>query len=151
MNQLVDEKFVKAIQSEVIDEGIKPMIASGQSPVESYEGNRRFAGYKDPKAYPGDRKSKRPVSLFLTGEMLSWYKSWAVSGRRISLGIPTNAPHNVKVKAEANNVGTVDSYGQIAIAARRFIPIKGETYRVTIMRKLKNLYARRIKELLSSK
>jgi hypothetical protein len=147
----VDSKFIQDMQTEVVDGEIKRLIAAGVSPVDSYEGGRRFRGYKDPKKYPGKQKAKRPVSLYLSGVMLSFYRAVKVSGTRITLGIPTNAPEDVKVRAVANNVGTVSESGKEAIPARRFIPLKGETFRISVLRKIKNLYARRIKDLLSSK
>lgn len=151
LKQTVDSKFIQDMQTEVIDGEIKKMIAAGVSPVDSYEGSRRFRGYKNPKKYPADKKAKRPVSLWLSGVMLSFYKAVRVSGTRLTLGIPTNAPHEVKVRALANNVGTATEDGREAIPPRRFIPLKGETYRISVLRKMKNLYARRIKSLLSSK
>lgn len=151
LKKTVDAKFNQDIQREVVDGEIKRMIAAGTSPVRSVEGGRRFKGYKDPAKYPADRKAKRPVSLWLSGEMLSWYRSTVISGIRISLGIPTNAPAEVKIRAEANNIGTTNSKGEVAIAARRFVPLAGEEFATSVMRKLKNLYAKRIKELLSSK
>lgn len=152
LKRTVDEQFAQQIQTEVVDGEIKRMIAAGVSPVQSVEGGRRFKGYKEPDKYPGKKKAKRPVSLWLTGEMLSWYRSWRTSGVRLSFGIPSAAPQEVKIKAEANNVGTMnESTGQVAIAARRFVPLRGETFAVSVMRKLKKLYAQRIKTLLSSK
>lgn len=154
MNKLrntVDDKFVSDMQKEVIDETIKPMIAAGVSPVDSFEGNRRFEGYKDPKKYPAKKKAKRPANLNLTGIMLSWYKAVKVTGTRISLGIPTNAPQDVKDRAHGNNEGTTTEAGLPAIPPRRFIPLKGENFRISVVRKLKNLYAKRFKDLLSSK
>lgn len=151
INKLVTEEFVESIQREVIDGEIKPLISAGVSPVKSFEGGRRFKGYKDPDRYPGKKKAKRPVSLWLTGQMLSFYKAKRISGKTVTLGIDSNAPQEVKDKAVANNVGTTNSKGEIAIVARRFIPLSGETFTVSVVRKIKNLYARRIKDLLSSK
>jgi len=151
LKKTVDDKFVQDMQTEVIDRTIKPLIAAGVSPVESVDGGRRFTGYKSPDKYPAKRKAKRPVSLWLTGVMLSFYKAVKVSGSRLQLGIPTNAPNEVKVRAVANNVGTTNSDGLVAIAARRFIPLRGETFRISVVRKIKDLYARRIKSLLSTK
>lgn len=151
IKKLVTEEFVQDIQTEVIDRTIKPLIAAGVSPVESVEGGRRFIGYKTPDKYPAKKKAKRPVSLWLTGVMLSFYKAVKISGSRLQLGIPTNAPNDVKVRAVANNAGTVNSAGQVAIAARRFIPLRGESFRVSVVRKIKDLYARRIRDLLSKR
>jgi hypothetical protein len=55
---------------------MKRLIASGQSPI---KGNGRFPAYKDPKKYPGKRKSKTPVNLELTGEFLDDLTSKAIS------------------------------------------------------------------------
>lgn len=151
INKLVTEEFVESIQREVIEGEIKPLIAAGVSPVRSFEGGRRFKGYKHPDRYPGKKKAKRPVSLWLTGQMLSFYKAKKVSGRTLSMGIDSNAPKEVKDKAIANNLGTTNSAGEVAIVARRFVPIAGETYNISVVRKIKNLYAKRLKDLLSSK
>lgn len=148
LRNTVDETFISDMQREVVDGEIKRLIAAGVSPVQSVEGGRRFAGYKDPDKYPGKRKSKRPVSLWLSGVMLSWYKAVKVNGTRFRLGIPTNAPEDVKVRAIANNEGTTNDQGQVAIAARRFIPKPGENFNISVLRKIKNLYAKRIKTLL---
>lgn len=150
LKQVVDAQFVQDMQRDVVDGEIKRLIAAGVSPVDGYEG-RRFAGYKDPKKYPGDKKAKRPANLELTGAMLSFYKAVRVTGRRLTLGIATAAPEDVKVRAVANNLGTTKEDGTSAIRARRFVPIKGETFRISVLRKIKNLYARRIRTLLSGK
>lgn len=151
LKKTVDEKFLADMQNQVVDGEIKRLINGGVSPVQSVEGDRRFKKYKDQDKYPGKKKAKRPVNLFLSGVMLSWYRVIKISGVRLSFGIPKSAPKDVKDRAEANNVGTVDSLGQVAIAARRFIPLNGETFNISVMRKLKNLYALRIKALISKK
>jgi hypothetical protein len=150
LKKTVDDKFIADMNNEVVGE-IKRMINAGVSPVQSVEGGRRFKKYKDEKKYPAKQKAKRPVNLYLTGEMLRNYVAERVNGVRLSLGISKKAPKEVKDRAEANNVGTVNSEGQVAIAARRFVPLNGETYAVSVIRKLKNLYARRIKELILKK
>ncbi len=149
LKKTVDQRFVNDMQAEVVNGEIKRMIAAGVSPVRSVEGGRRFKGYKNTEKYPAKKKAKRPVNLFLTGAMLLWYKATKISGVRLSLGIPTSAPKEIKVYAEANNVGTTNSKGEVAIAARRIVPLAGETFAVSVIRKMKNLYARRIKHLLS--
>lgn len=150
LRKTVDEKFVQDMNSEVVGE-VKRMIRAGVSPVQSVEGGRRFKGYKNPDKYPAKKKAKRPVNLELSGIMLMWYKVKKISGVRLSFGIPKDAPSDVKDRAEANNVGTVTEGGEVAIAARRFIPLAGETYAVSVLRKMKKLYAERIKTLLSNK
>jgi len=151
LRNTVDADFVNNMQRGVIDGEIKRLIAGGVSPTRNVEGVRRFKKYKDEKKYPGTKKAKRPVNLWLSGVLLSWYKAVRVSGVRISLGIPTNAPQDVKDRAIANNEGTTNSKGEVAIAARRFIPLPGETFAVSVIRRMKSLYARRIKSLLSKR
>jgi hypothetical protein len=151
LRNTVDAKFVNDMQNEVVDGEIVRLIKAGVSPVRSVEGGRRFKGYKNPESYPNKKKAKRPVNLELTGAMLLWYLVRKISGVRMSFGIPSDAWDDVKERAEANNVGTVNSKGEVAIAARRFIPLAGETYNVSVLRKMKSLYARRIKELLSKR
>ncbi len=53
-------------------EGMKRMIAVGLSPI---AGNGRFPGYKKPEKYPGKRKNKRPVNLYLSGDFLGSLES----------------------------------------------------------------------------
>lgn len=150
LRKTVTQEFVENMNKEAVGEA-KRMIRAGVSPVQATAGGRRFAGYKDPEKYPALKKAKRPVNLELSGIMLMWYSVTRISGVRLSFGIPKDAPSDVKDRAEANNVGTYNDQGEVAIAARRFIPLKGETFAVSVMRKIKKLYAQRIKELLSSK
>lgn len=150
LQKTVNDKFVDDMNREVMGE-VDRLMDAGVSPVRSVEGGRRFKGYKNPAKYPGDKKAKRPTNLYLTGLMRAFYLVVKISGVRVSFGIPSNAPKDVKDRAEANNVGTVNSKGEVAIAARRFIPLAGETYTVSIIRKMKSLYAARIKELISKK
>lgn len=151
LKKTVDDKFIQDMQREVVDGEIGRMLRAGVSPVQSVDGGRRFKGYKNPDSYPNKKKAKRPVNLELTGVMLLWYLVRRISGVRMSFGIPKDAPKDVKDRAEANNIGTVNEAGEVAIAARRFIPLNGETYNVSVIRKIKNLYAKRIKDLISKK
>lgn len=144
LRNTVDERFVYDVQREAVGE-IKRLIASGVSPVQGFDNKKRFDQYKDKDVYPAKRKPNRPVNLSLTGIMLSWYRAVKVNGVRISLGIPAAAPQDVKDRAEGNNVGAN------GIPARRFVPLKGETYAISVLRKLKSLYAQRIKTLISRK
>lgn len=59
------ERTLKRIGEEVVAE-IKRTVAKGISPISG----KRFPAYKNPARYPGDRKPKRPVNLYLTGQML---------------------------------------------------------------------------------
>lgn len=92
----------------------------------------------------GVGKAITPVNLKLTGEMQS-YLTTSKGIDSIKIGIRASAPQFVKEKAEWNNLGTDK------MPARRFIPIadNNETFTVSVMRKLKNLFARRLAEVLS--
>lgn len=52
-------------------------IGSGISPITG----KRFPAYKNPKRYPGNRKPKRPVNLFLTGDFLNNLKFRIKTGK----------------------------------------------------------------------
>jgi len=142
--EFVDDKLVNDFQRTIVRGIILPMIAKGISPVKGFG---RFVGYKDPESYPGKGKSRqkpsRPVNLFLTGELMSWFYTVKASGSSLNVGIPANATKFVKIKAEANNLGTD------VIPRRRFIPQEGETWAVSVMREVKNLFTKRMKDLLS--
>jgi hypothetical protein len=147
--EFINEKLIKDIQVEIVDGEIKKNIRSGVSPVRGFG---RFGEYVNPANYPGKGKNRlkpqRPVNLFLTGIMLSWFGVFRKSGNSVEIGINKNAPNDVKVRAKANNLGT-EVNGVGAIPRRRFIPQQGEEWNVSVMRKIKNLFAQRVKELFN--
>jgi hypothetical protein len=59
------KKFADEFGKMLVKE-MKTRIAAGTSPITG----KRFPAYKNPPRYPGTRKPKRPVNLYLTGEML---------------------------------------------------------------------------------
>lgn len=136
---------------------IKRQIAAGVSRCNQLKAVADSKDIKTPDSYPAKKKAKRPVNLFLSGVMLQWYKATKVSGVRFSLGIAKGAPKDVKERAQANNEGVPNegSSGNAKdfwkIAPRRFIPIQGRSFNISVMRKIKNLYAQRIETLLSKK
>lgn len=119
---------------EVVDQDIKGSISKGVSPVIK---KRLFQKYKNPKKYPAHLKPSNKPNLYLTGEMLSFYKAKPVENEQaITVGIhSSDASEKVMIKAKANNEGTD------TIPERRFVPIKGETYNQTIMLKIRNKLA----------
>lgn len=146
----VDDALVAQVQKEVVDAEIKRAMLRGVSPVRGFG---RFGEYLNPDRYPGKgkkrKKPRRPVNLFLTGEMQSWLQAVKKSGTQITVGIAKVAPKFVKIKAQANNLGTVTKDGTGAVPRRRFIPQKGEQWNVTIIRKIKNLFAKRVQAVLN--
>lgn len=134
---LVDGPFISELNQKVITE-IKRFMLAGISPV---KGKRRFEKYKDKDKYPGDRKPSRPVNLKLSGDM----QSELVAAKKDSgfyLGISTLASNKIKTYAKANNLGEGN------IPERRFIPVSGEVFNVSIMRQIKDIIARRVSKLL---
>lgn len=140
--EIVSSGFVSDLNQRVVEEKIKQFIAGGNSPV---SGERRFRAYKDKDKYPAGRKSSRPVNLKLSGEMLDNYKAEKVSGSSVSIGISSKAPSDVKEYAEANNIGTEH------IVARRFVPVSGEQFNVTVIRMIKTIFTKRIIELFNKR
>lgn len=165
MKDLHSEEFIQAAQTEVIDGQIKRLIRSGQSPVEGFG---RFVQYKDKDKYPKGQKPATPPNLFLSGNLLRFYVASRKSAVSLVFGISKDASEAVKIRAKANNEGTLalagkkftkkqaskekskESKSTSGVPARRFIPINGESFTVSVIRSLKNLYAKRIKNLLSN-
>jgi len=146
LNKFVTPEFAEKVQQEVVNGQIKKLIQAGRSPVEGFG---RFDKYKDVKSYPGKRKANRPVNLYLTGEMLGFYQAVRISGRKLLIGISPFASGPAKIKATANNLGTEKEGG--GIVARRFVPVNDESFTISVIRKLKDLYARRLRDILSKR
>lgn len=127
----VSDSRTKDIVSKKLISMIKEFISKGISPV---KGERRFVGYKNPAKYPAELKSKRPVNLYLSGDMLAALKFYPLSGAAFSIAIKGDEGK----KAAAHNNGT-----DKGIPRRHFMPTeRGEEFNVTITRKLRDLYAR---------
>ena len=115
---------------------MKQSIAAGLSPV---RGVRRFVAYKNPANYPGGRKNKRPVNLYLSGAMLAALKFYPSSGVAVTVGI--KGPEGEK--AVWNNDGTKH------VPRRHFMPTdSGDEFSVTITRKIRDLYSRILSDIL---
>lgn len=137
-SQLVDDKTVKELNDDAVKE-VKRFMAAGTSPV---KGKRRFAPYKDRDKYPADRKPSRPVNLFLKGDLYQSIIAAKTSVVSFYIGVSALASEKIKTYAKANNLGENN------IPERRFIPIKGEQFNVSIMRKIKDIIARRIADII---
>ena len=126
----VSDSRTKDIVSKKLISMIKEFISKGISPV---KGGRRFVGYKNPAKYPAELKSKRPVNLYLSGDMLAALKFYPLSKTAFSIAIKGDQGK----KAAAHNNGTDK------LPPRHFMPTeRGEEFNVTITRKLRDLYAR---------
>jgi hypothetical protein len=138
--QMVNSAFVREVNEQVVEGVIKPLIMAGRSPVKGWG---RFEKYKDKDIYPAKQKPNRPVNLTLTGKMLKAYKTKKESNTSIRIGIVgTLVTQFVKDKAKGNNEGLR------GIPARRFIPIGKESFTISVMRKLKDLFARRLNDIV---
>ena len=51
--------------------GMKKAISEGRSPISGPGISARFKAYKNPARYPGKRKPKSPVNLYLSGKFLN--------------------------------------------------------------------------------
>jgi len=60
---VIDRATADEVGKQVVEE-MKNVISSGISPI---EGVGKFPQYKNPKRYPGNKKSRTPVNLSLTG------------------------------------------------------------------------------------
>ena len=152
------KRFAQLAQRTITDKVIQSM-SRGISPV---QGQRNFEKYRNPKKYPGDLKASNKPNLRLSGKLWSAYKSKVAGLMSISLGIHSDVPEDVKVYATANNEGTMNSKQSSArdkfskargtkknrkkilnkilkgsIPARRFVPIKGESYKTDIVLELR--------------
>ncbi len=137
IDKFVDGATANAIGQTVVKEA-KQNIAEGLSPVRGYG---RFERYKDRKKYPGDLKPSRPVNLELTGEMLEGYDYRVTSNDTIEVGMVKGSAF-AKEKAAHHNAGTP------YMAQRKIIPGDGEEWSVTIMRAIRDIYGKRLENLI---
>jgi predicted AlkP superfamily phosphohydrolase/phosphomutase len=137
LKKKLEEKKVKEKIAELIISQVKEHIARGVSPV---RGQRRFERYKNPDKYPGDRKTKRPVNLEMTGEMLNALDWQDSEGTTVTIGFfdPEQSE-----KAKYHNDGTAN------MAKRQILPTKkNEEFNVSITRLIRDLYARIISDII---
>lgn len=137
LDRFVDARTTNEMGRAVVDEA-KALIATGQSPVQGYG---RFEAYKDRTKYPGKLKDARPVNLFLSGDMLDAYDYRAGKRDSIDVGVIKGSPA-VRERAQAHN----DGEGHLP--QRRIVPGQGEKWAVSIMRRISDVWSRRLGELI---
>ena len=137
IDKFVDGATANAIGEAVVTEA-KRMVSEGQSPV---RGHGRFERYKNRQKYPGDLKPHRPVNLKLTGEMLAGLTFRQKSATSIEVGF-------IKASADRKKVAEFHTSGTEHMAMRRVIPQKDEEWAVSIMRRLRDLYGKRLETLI---
>lgn len=135
---IITPQVVAEVNDRVVQGQIKPLIASGTSPV---RGHNRFAAYENPEKYPGDRKPKRPVNLRVSGEMLSDYGAFQ-KARTLFIGIFDSASESIKNRAIGNN------YGTSGAPVRRIVPAPGEQFKVSVVTALREVFAGAIERAL---
>lgn len=144
IDRFVDGTTGNAIGSAVVKE-CRKMIAEGQSPV---RGHKRFGKYKDRKKYPGKRKAARPVNLYMTGEMLDkgfgfrFKKGGQRSGGTIEVGM-------IKGSEERKEIAGYHHDGTPNMVQRRFVPGSGEHFAVSVMRVIRDLYGKRLTQIIA--
>lgn len=143
---VIDKQTANKVGQLAIKE-IKDRIAGGVSPI---KGGGRFAGYKNPDKYPGDRKGKRPVNLKLSGHMLSQLKYQSIkegnSGYVVDIAYTENTDENGSSAADKERGHREGVYGQ---PKRPSIPTEaGEELRTDINNKIRDIFNSRIQELI---
>lgn len=139
IDQHADKNMLQRLIQYEIDQKVLPTIDKGISPVKS---KRSFAKYKDKNKYPAKKKQSNKPNLTLTGEMLSWYEAKIDREEfAITVGIHKDAPKEVMTKAVANQFGTTNSSGDVAIAARPFVPRRNETFNANITVAIRKAFA----------
>ena len=147
IKKYIDQGHMKDEFQRVIETEIKPSIAKGISPV---KGQRNFAKYKDPKKYPGDRKQSNKPNLKLSGDMLKEYVARSSKQGEVTIGIPSDAPDDIKIRANANQKGTMTKGGEVAIAARPFMIKDGEEFNSKISIAIRKAFVSVITKALKS-
>lgn len=130
------KQFKTQLGNLVVSE-IKENIAKGISPVFK---ERRFEKYKDPSKYPGNRKKRRPVNMYLSGDMLEALKFRLGRGFSITFGWFGGGLQTKK----ANNHNSGDT-----VPKRRLIPDeKNERFNASITRVINDYYGRVLSDIL---
>lgn len=135
----VNRKISK-VAAETILQEMQSRIARGYSPI---EGKGRFPKYKNPKKYPGDRKPKSPVNLYLSGKFLNQLRAQVspVQGK-ILIGFWSDYGK----KLESGHREGVNKQPK-----RPIIPADGERFTRPIRELILKLYQKAVREYLSKR
>lgn len=137
----VDQATADKVGEEVVAE-MKSLIASGKSPIAA-KGN--FPRYINPKKYPGTKKPKSPVNLFLTGKFLNALRA---STKKGSTGIDTYVGFRSSAQAEKERGHRDGANGQ---PERPIIPQGEESFVLSIRNIIRKIYEERIAVLTKKK
>lgn len=143
IDRFIDKRTAEEIGNTLVKEA-KQLVSEGTSPV---RGHGRFARYKDRDKYPlGNEtaqalgKKARPVNLTLTGEMLAGLSFKQTSKAALEWGF-------TKLTGKKKKIAEYHTSGTDHMAMRRVVPQEGEEFAVTIMRRLRDIYAKRLADL----
>lgn len=145
IDNFIDDATANAIGRTVVDEA-KEMISSGQSPV---RGVGRYAVYSDTyksaikTAKRGDllAKTVRPVNLHLSGEMLDGYGFRHKNSTTLEIGM-------VSGSKERKEIAGYHQAGTRRMPARPLVPGENEEWAVSIMRAIRDVYGKRLRQLI---
>lgn len=141
ISTLIQTFMTEAVAREIgesVHEEVRSLISNGQSPV---RGERRFAQYKERKSYPGKLKPAVPVNLQLSGEMLESL-NFRRRGDTVEFGFLAGTSADVLARAQAHQDGTPK------MAARPMIPVAGQEWAVSVVRRFKDVYSRRLQDII---
>lgn len=151
--KLVTTAVKKELERKIRDKSLE-LVSVGKSPV---KGVGRFKAYAtqrndDPRGYPNDSntrskfpgKKTRPVNLKLSNDMP--YLKAIFKAKFTDGGIEIGKPSDKLLAKlfEAHNEGEHDDVPQ-----RKVIPTGGDTFTESIILAIKNIYLKRIKNVLS--
>lgn len=143
-----NKEWADATQN-VIDLSIIGGMNRGVSPVNKF---KNFEKYKSPSKYPGKLKPSNKANLYVDGTLYGAYKSKPGKDHMsITMGVHGDESLEIKTIAKANNEGTVTKDGKQGIPARRFIPLKGESYKNAIVLEIRKLFAMMLDKAINKK
>lgn len=101
-------------------------------------GNKARAKAKDLEQKYG--KKVRPINLFLTGEMLDGY-DYRIQGDVIEVGM-------VSGSQDRKDIASYHNDGTSKMPQRKIVPGPGESFTITIMRAIADVYGSRLADLI---
>lgn len=138
LDSFMDKKTAQAL-GETVDTAVQDLLSKGLSPV---RGERRLEKYKNEDRYPGNLKPKRPVNLYLSGEMRSWLKHKQKDRLTVTYGFLEGTPRDVLARADRHQ------HGSPSTAARPMIPETGQEWAVSIVRAIKEVVSTRLQAII---
>lgn len=148
-SKIMDASLIRNVQQRVVDGPIKSMIQAGTSPVKGFGRYGAYTAVKEnnKSGYPYGKKPLRPVNLTRSGDMLRELGAFNNgSVKSFFIGIFPQADQQIRDRAHGNNYGTAKG-----IPVRRFIPSRGEEFKVSVVAALREVFAEAIQRMLRRK